>query len=203
LLVDFGRSYGTLLEIFRDRNWDVLGVEISAESQTVLSHKGLRWTANLQTAQLERGSVDVLTMVDLMYYLPDLVAVLEQVAEIWKPRGVLILRQPTRGGLINLLGRLKLKSALSEKLWLDHIHMFSMRSTMLVLGKTGFRHIVFLKETGFEHSLKGEIIHWSLSFMNAAAAGKMDLALSYEVVAAKESFSSDFLKSREIVNVFK
>jgi len=186
LMVDFGCSYGTILQMFKEKNWQVMGIEISPTAQKILNERNLPWAASLEDSGLTLGSVDVVVMSDCSCYLPDPVGTLRTIRSYMQPNGLLFLRQPTRGGLVGLLSGMSRKKALANKLWLDHVHLFSRRSTTLALKQSGFYSVKFLKEKDFRRSLKGEIIHRLLRAADFITWGFFDLTLSWTVIAKAE-----------------
>ncbi len=183
LMLDFGCSYGTIMQTFKEHGWEVMGIEIAPTAQEVLDKRGLPWARCLNESGLARGSVDVIMMNDTIYYLPDPVGTLREIRSYMKPSGQIFLRQPTRGGLIYLLSIIDRKKALADGLWLDHAHMFSRRSTTLLLEKSGFGSIRFIKERGYRRSLKGEIVHRLLHAIDCLTFGVYDMTLSWTVIA--------------------
>ncbi len=183
LMLDFGCSCGTFMQMFREDSWNIMGIEISPTAQRVLDEQNLPWATCLEESGLARGSVDVVMMNDTIYYLPDPVGTLREIRSYMKPSGQIFLRQPTRGGLIHLLSIIDKKKALIDGLWLDHAHMFSRRSTTLLLEKSGFGSIQFIKERGFRRPLKGEVVHRLLRAMDCVTFGLYDLTLSWQVIA--------------------
>jgi SAM-dependent methyltransferase len=184
LMLDFGCSYGICMEVFKAKKWDVFGIEISPSSQKILTQKNLRWAASLENSGLEYGCADVVVMADSIYYLPDPVNTLSVLRRYLKPGGILIIRQPTRGGLARAINAVSGSSPFIEKLWLDHIHLFSRRSTQVALSRAGFGNISFRKEQHFKRSLKGELMHRSLRCLDIITMGKFDLTLSWTVWAS-------------------
>lgn len=184
LMVDFGCSYGTVLQIFKEHNWQVMGVEISPTAQKTLDERNLPWASSLEGSCLLKQSVDVVIMSDCICYLPDPLKTLHLVRSYMKSDGFLLLRQPTRGGLVHTLSKLGIKKALSDDLWLDHVHLFSRKSTMLVLNQAGFSNVKFIKEKGYKRSIKGELIHRILRAVDYVTLGTYDLTPSWIVIAS-------------------
>lgn len=182
LMVDFGCSYGHCMQMFKEHGWDIMGIEISPTSRKILNERNLPNASNLEDSDLSLGSVDVVVMADSIYYLPDPITTLRTIRSYMRPEGLLFLRQPTRGGLACLLLNIGKKKTLS-RLWIDHIHLFSRKSTALTLEHAGFRDIQFFKEKDYRRSLKGEVIHRLFKTADIITMGFLDLALSWTVVA--------------------
>jgi len=183
LIVDFGCSCGKLMEIFRDCGWNIMGIEISPTAQKTLGDRGLPWVSCLEEMKLPFGSVDIVTMLDCLYYLPDPVSTLKQIRLYLKPGGSVILRNPTRAGLIQLLLSFSKSKAFHPYLWADHIHEFSCRSTCYTLQEAGFADIRFIREKRFPRRLKFEILHRTLQALDYMTFHRYDLSLSWLVSA--------------------
>jgi len=181
LMVDFGCSYGTVLQLFKENDWNVMGIEISPTAQNTLNNQNLPWAPRLEDSGLELASVDVVIMADCIYYLPDPISTLRTIRTYMKPEGMLLLRQPTRGGLVRLLLKVSKEKSLTSGLWLDHIHLFSRKSTELTLKQAGFVDTNILREKKFRRSLKGEIIHRLLHIADQLTFGRFDLTASWTV----------------------
>jgi SAM-dependent methyltransferase len=182
-MVDFGCSYGTVLQMFKEHDWQVMGIEISPNAQKVLSEMNLPWARHLEESGLAPASVDVVTMCDCVYYLPDPVGSLETIRQYLKPDGGLFLRQPTRGGLLHVLLKFCREKPQDPRIWCDHVHLFSRRSTELALERAGFAKVEFLKEKDFKRSAKGEMIHRLLRMADFLTCGVLDLTASWTVTA--------------------
>ena len=185
-MVDFGCSYGTVMAMFREHGWDVMGIEIAPTAQKVLEERNLPWAPCMEDSGLALGSVDIVVMSDCMYYLPEPVTTLRTIRSYMQPNGLLFLRQPTRGGLVRFLLKVDRKRALSRDIWLDHVHLFSRGSTVFVLERAGYRDVRFLREEDYRRPLKGEVIHRLLRATDFITFGFFDLTLSWTVVATAE-----------------
>ena len=70
-----------------------------------------------------------------------------------------------------------------HRIWRDHVHLFSRRSTELALERARFVEVEFLKEKGFKRSMKGEMIHRLLRTADVLTCGTLDLTASWVVRA--------------------
>lgn len=183
LMLDFGCSCGTVMQMFKEHGWNIMGIEISPTAQKMLDERNLPWARCLEESGLALGSVDVVMMNDTIYYLPDPIETWVQIRSYTKPGGRIFLRHPTRWGLLHLLLKVRRKSALGQHLWGDHIHLFSRRSTKLTLKRAGFIDVRFYREKGFRRTLKNKIFHYLLRTMDWATFGFYDFTLSWTVIA--------------------
>lgn len=182
-MLDFGCSYGTLMQMFKDYGWQVMGIEISPTAQKLLDQRDLPWATCLEESGLHLQSEDIVIMFDAIYYLPDPVETLKQIQTYMKQDGEIIIRVPTRRGLIRFLSHVCRKKAFCQYMWGDFIHQFSRRSMKLTLTKAGFTNVTFSKEKGFKHSLKFQIIKELMWMIDCVTFRVFDLTLSWIVTA--------------------
>lgn len=184
LMIDFGCSYGSLMQIFKEDNWDVMGVEISTSAHKILNQRGLPWVTCLEKSSLAPRSVDIVVMFDSIYYLPDPVSTLRQIRSYLKPNSHILIRTPTRGGLIRVLSRFGKKTMTMPFWgWGSFIHHFSRKSTRIALNKAGFTDVKFLKEKGFRHHFKEQLVHSLLQVVDCMTLRLFDLTASWIVTA--------------------
>ena len=92
-ILDIGSSYGTLLGMFPE-SWVRVGIEPSGTACQV-ARKRLPKAQIIHSlfgeASLPAASFDVITMVDMVYYLPFPLRDLQRVKRLLKPGGVLII----------------------------------------------------------------------------------------------------------------
>lgn len=184
-MLDFGCSYGFCMETFKTKGWDVFGIEISPSAQQILDKKKLPWAQSIEASGLKKGIFDCVVMADCIYYLPDPIKILSILKDYLKDYGVLLIRQPTRAGLVQLVGALGGTSKIIQRLWCDHIHIFSRCSTEIALAKAGFENVSIKYDRFFVRGLKGEIVHRVSRAADLITLGKFDLTLSWIVCATK------------------
>jgi SAM-dependent methyltransferase len=92
-ILDIGSSYGTLLGMFPE-SWLRVGIEPSGTACQV-ARKRLPKAQIIHSlfgnASLPEASFDVITMVDMIYYLPFPIRDLQRVKRLLKPGGVLVI----------------------------------------------------------------------------------------------------------------
>lgn len=108
-LLDVGSAVGLLLEVARERGWDVAGIEVSRHA-VALAHRrlgeGVVHLGRLEDAPLEEGAFDAITMTDVLEHLPDPVGSLRRCRELLAPGGRLLITTPAVGCMSQrLLGR--------------------------------------------------------------------------------------------------
>lgn len=94
-LLEVGSAAGWLLLEARERGWQARGVEFAGDAVAHSHSLGLEVTqGDLTGAALPQASVDLAYMGDVLEHVPDCRAVLEEVARVLVPGGILYLRGP-------------------------------------------------------------------------------------------------------------
>lgn len=107
-MLDVGCAAGFLLEIARERGWNVRGVELSKPAAEFANKRLDNVVSNcpLPDAGFEDQSFDCVMMLDIIEHVSDPVALLREGARVLKPGGVLFLSAPNARSLsARLLGR--------------------------------------------------------------------------------------------------
>jgi 2-polyprenyl-3-methyl-5-hydroxy-6-metoxy-1,4-benzoquinol methylase len=129
-LVDIGAWVGFLAAEAADRGWDVVGVEPSRWAADRARSRGV---TILEESELPSGAFAAVTMGDVIEHLPDPGAMLDRVAELLAPGGVLWMATPDAGSRVaQMLGR---------RWWSvipTHVHLFTRRSMRELLTRHGF-----------------------------------------------------------------
>ena len=141
-LVDVGCSTGQFLGRALAEGFDGSGVEFSPESATfAAAHTGVAIErGSIHDCRLAPGSVDVLTMFDVIEHVPDPAADLAAAWRLLKPGGWLVLSTPNIDGLFP-----RLSYSLAHRLdyWPHpeppyHLYQFSVKTLAAMLEKAGF-----------------------------------------------------------------
>lgn len=156
-ILDLGGAKGHLLAAIRDahpRNRYVLSdlSEAACEHAARVYSLEAYCTARDSLESLH-GKVDVLLLIDVLYYVPDLQQFLAEVGALLRPGGTVIVRVPHKllmvrvAGLANnLLGSLDEVRFRSKLQFLnpEHLYIFSRRYLARRFGTDGFAQIRFL-----------------------------------------------------------
>jgi SAM-dependent methyltransferase len=135
-LLDVGCAYGFTLEVARERGWQVAGVEAASDVAAATQGRlGVTVHADLLAAALPAGSLDAVTLWDVIEHLPDPRAAVAEVRRILQPGGVFSVVTPDVGSLAaRLLGaRWEEMTKMPE-----HIFFFDRQSLAALLRGTGF-----------------------------------------------------------------
>lgn len=181
-LLDLGSASGDLLNLLRDTDWGLHGVDISAD----LVDKGKErfgldlMAGTLEQVQLESGSLNCVTAFDLIEHLTDPVATLKEINRILKKGGLLILEVPNEDTSFRMVARFLCKLSLGRINWpiqrlyyLGHLYYLNKATLEIALKKTGFSILdVYAKESyntrygyGKHGKLKG-IINVAIDLLN-------------------------------------
>jgi SAM-dependent methyltransferase len=135
VLLDVGCAYGFLLVAARRRGYTAVGVEPSREAAAYARREyGVQvFNGPIEQAPLAAGSVDVITLADVIEHLKDPSGVLGSLHRLLRPDGRLVILTPDLGSVVaRLLGR---------HWWGlldDHIVYFSRRTLPRFLERHGF-----------------------------------------------------------------
>ncbi len=135
LMLDIGAATGFFLGLARDRGWEVLGLEASAHAAAVANSKGLDVRAGtLEEGVFPQASFKAITMWDVIEHMDDPGPILERVAGLLEPNGVLAINTPDSGSLLATVAGTRWHLVVPP----EHLNLFSRRSLRLLLEKRGF-----------------------------------------------------------------
>jgi SAM-dependent methyltransferase len=136
-ILDVGCATGVFLDGMRSRGWETFGIEPSV---TAASYARQRLALNVETTDWESaaatpGSVDVVTMWDVLEHMTDPRGTLQKAATVLKPGGLLILSLPNPDTWeLPFLGPYWIGWDLPR-----HLHLFTRNVLDRLLQESGFR----------------------------------------------------------------
>lgn len=135
-LLDVGCAYGFVLEVARERGWEIAGVEPArAVAQEAAAALGTPVLPDLLAAGFPDASFDAVLLWDVIEHLPEPKRSLEEVGRILRRGGVCSIVTPDVGSLAaRLLGR---RWEEMRKMP-EHISFFDRRSLTTLLRASGF-----------------------------------------------------------------
>jgi len=137
-LLDVGFGAGTLLEAARRAGWEARGIEVS---QSAVEHvRGLGFDVfcgTLEEAQYPDAYFDVATASEVLEHVPDPQPVLNEIARVLRPGGLLWATTPHGRGMSAHLLKLRW-SAVSPP---EHLQLFSVGGIKRMLARAGFRRV--------------------------------------------------------------
>jgi 2-polyprenyl-3-methyl-5-hydroxy-6-metoxy-1,4-benzoquinol methylase len=133
-LLEIGCGMGTPLDGFRQKGWQVLGVEPDPwTSEQARSRFGLDVIcAPFQEAGLVKETFDVILLLHVIEHLSDPFTALRQIANLIRPGGFLVLETPRYDTLMFHLLRGRERSVISE-----HLHYFTRKSMLSMCRDVG------------------------------------------------------------------
>jgi SAM-dependent methyltransferase len=142
-LLDVGCAAGFLLDEARQRGWTVQGVEVSRyasrHARDVLRLPVV--TGTLESAAFPAAYFDAAACYYVLEHLPDPLALMQEVARVLRPRGLVSVAVPNLAGLY---ARLRRQRWLREReIHRGHLYEFTPRTLRALLERAGFqiRHL--------------------------------------------------------------
>jgi len=133
-LLEVGCAAGFLLEVARERGWEVAGVEISEPAASFARERlgDVVRTGTLEDARFENDSFDCVVMLDVVEHVPDPVGLLREAARVLRPGGVLLLSAPNARSI---------SARLAGRYWFhfkrDHVVLFTEATLLRALDAAG------------------------------------------------------------------
>ena len=193
-VIDFGCSYGFLMDCFADRGWQVAGVEISTNCQEYIRQHRADYRVETSLDAFEPGSVDAVTAIDSLYCVEDPAATLRRIFELLRPGGALWGRVTARNFHLRVAARLrKWRGACREgvphlpsSLAGDAKTGFSRKSAGRMLEQCGFERIrMFLTEPGKKRAFKKNVFNRVFQVIEQASSHLLPTAVGLQFLAFK------------------
>ncbi|MEI6987293.1 MAG: class I SAM-dependent methyltransferase, partial [Rhodospirillaceae bacterium] len=145
-VLEIGCAHGGFLGMLKEIGFEVKGVELSQFvidlAQKTFGIEVIR--GPLEPSQIEAGSLDLVVLLDVLEHLPDPSTVIDDLAKLLKPNGVLLIQTPQwRPGKTYSEMRLTEDPLLHQLMPLEHLVLFNENSIVSFFNGHGFRHIVF------------------------------------------------------------
>ncbi|MBP1647571.1 MAG: putative SAM-dependent methyltransferase [Bacteroidetes bacterium] len=171
--LDLGCATGQVLLVAREYGWQAAGVELSAWAAERARKKGFDvYTGTLEEARYAEGSMDVVTMFDVIEHIPDPRATLREIRRILRPGGALVLQTPNADGF----GARVLYRSRSMIVQPDaHLILFSPSGIRRMLEQEGF-DVARLST----HSLSGTLRSYAATVLRRSVK-KVLKAMNYNV----------------------
>lgn len=141
-LLDIGCGYGWFLRLARERGWEVVGIDRSPEA---VRHARERLGVDARCGELKGfqfpdRAFTLVTLWNVLEFVPDPVGLLREVHRVLAPGGTLFLRTQNyffqRLSFV-LTGRLR-RDARPYRTFVFHLNSFSPAPLRFLLGRTGF-----------------------------------------------------------------
>jgi SAM-dependent methyltransferase len=137
-VLDVGCATGLFIEVANSLGWDAYGIEISEFASNIAYNKfGKRiYRDTLERVMFDDSFFDLITMIDLIEHIPDLLSFFHEVNRILKPSGRLLIVTPN----IDSLSARLMRDAWSH-FKTEHLHYFSPKTIDTLLKRTGFDQV--------------------------------------------------------------
>lgn len=203
LLLDIGCGNGSLLNIAKKEDFDVIGVETNVQiAEFVKNNYNIRVEEYpIEDIKFENDIFDIIILFDVLEHLPDPMGTLSECYRICKPDGLLFLKvlniyefylhQFLIWRILRKLLRPKTYHAIIDLQAFDHVYHFSVSTLKNLLVKSGFRHIrIHVMNKGIpKHILRlpkldipRQILKYGLFYLTG---GKLDLFMPIIMTARK------------------
>ncbi|MGH7592603.1 MAG: class I SAM-dependent methyltransferase [Gemmatimonadales bacterium] len=161
-LIDVGAAVGTFVERARLAGWDAEGLEPS-EWAARYARESLGQpvrTVMLEDAGIEPGSVDAVTLWEVIEHLPDPSSTLRTIRRILRPDGVLALSTPDAGSLV---ARVLARRWPGWHKIPEHLFYFDRRTLRRMLADAGFqvtqsRYVPLVVSRGYLLDRVGQVL---------------------------------------------
>jgi len=181
--LDFGCSYGHLLEYLKENDIECFGIEISEQVRVFARKKGLNIFENLDGLPEEK-KFDVISFIDSFYYSNEPVKLLKNSHSRIQNNGLIVLRITNRNWLAKIKKRL-LRSELGLALG-DATISYSKKSISYLLERNGFKILKITNlEKGKSMTFKIGVFYILTAVLNAISFGLINLSPGLIVIAKK------------------
>jgi 2-polyprenyl-3-methyl-5-hydroxy-6-metoxy-1,4-benzoquinol methylase len=186
--LDFGCSYGHLLEYLKGRDIECCGIEISEEVRVFARKKGLKIFENLDELPEEK-KFDVISFIDSFYYSNEPVKLIKYSYSRIRENGLMVLRITNR----NWLAKIK-KKILRRDLGLalgDATISYSKKSISFLLERNGFKILKITNiEKGKSMNFKIAVFYIMTAVLNTISFGLINLSPGLIVIAKKNPLAT-------------
>lgn len=137
-LLDIGFGAGTILQIAREKDWEVFGVEVSEPAVEQAEKSGFTvFHGELEAARYPNHYFDVVTASEIVEHLPEPQSLFNEVARILRPGGLFWATTPSVQSLSYRLMGVDWSVVAPP----EHIQLFSQKGVFRMLKSAGFAHI--------------------------------------------------------------
>jgi SAM-dependent methyltransferase len=185
-MIDFGCSYGHLGLEFKKAGWQVYGVDIAP---SIVDYHNTHGTfpaySTLEEAAIPDGQIDLVAMIDVIYYVPRPLDLLRSALVKLRPGGATVLRAACREQFIRwalAMGR----SSAAQRLALDHTTFWSPKSMRHAAKLAGYESCLIRRiERGYSYGGSRKLVHMVTQGLAAATGGLINLATVFHAELVK------------------
>jgi len=158
-VLDFGCSYGHLLEEYKQFGCNCFGVELDNKLHKVIKPKFHNVYEDLKEISLDI-KFDIINLIDSLYYVEDPVTLLNDLRHRLISKGIIIIRITNRAFLLKLLYKVS-PSIVNSDIFGDGKYNFSEKSMGIMMEKAGFKvsRIIINEKGKIINGIKKKIIY--------------------------------------------
>lgn len=148
-VLDIGASTGIFLNIFKNKGWEVWGVEPSMSSN-IAKKRGIKMiNSYFENASLPKNNFDLIVMNHTLEHIKDAAQVIKKTHSLLKSDGILFIDVPNAGGIGAKILNKNWPYLLPE----EHIHQFTKESLSNLLKLNGYKVVYWESRSGvFEYA---------------------------------------------------
>ncbi len=148
-VLEIGSSTGVFLQIFKERGWEVLGIEPSG-SANIAGKKGIKVVNSIfENAKLPKEYFDLVILNHTLEHMDNPLAVLKKANSVLKKEGILFVDVPNFGSLLSKIMGKKWPYLLPE----EHKWQFTKESLSKLFKVSGFEILHWESRSGiFEYA---------------------------------------------------
>lgn len=176
VLLDFGCSYGHLIDIANCSGYKCIGIELVDHLREKLAH---RHEIYKTLDFIKSNSIDAITSIDSLYYVNEPYAIMNDFSRVLKDNGLLIVRITNRNYFIKMM--LLFRKTITPQIFGDNIISFSHKSIKFIARKTKFRieKIIYQEDKPKKKKLFLKIGYGLFSYISRLTGIKLTPGLIY------------------------
>ena len=137
-LLDFGCSYGLLMEYFIAKGWEATGIDISENAISHARSKGLKCYLKLENIT-SKDKFDVIVMSNVLEHLKEPIDTLRRVKDLLSKEGIIYIRVPNAESIIFPNRR---QSFIGDLKPHEHLFYFNKDTLALLFKKVGLKSYI-------------------------------------------------------------
>lgn len=185
-ILEIGSSTGVMLKLFKDRGWEILGIEPSKKACEIANSRGVKTlNTDFESAHLKDRIFDVVILNHVLEHLKNPKLIFDKCQKVLKEGGLLFIDVPNFGSLSAKIW----KSYWPYLLLGEHDWHFTHQSLDKLFTSSGFKEIYWEARSGLwdlgKLSFKKRLIFSYLTIFPDFVITKLKLGTSLTVVGQK------------------
>lgn len=185
-ILEIGSSTGLMLKLFRDKGWEVLGIEPSKTACEIANYRGIKTiNTKFESFLSKSGVFDVIILNHVLEHLDDPQKILTKCRQILTNSGIIFIDVPNFGSLSAQIGKTHWPYLLLD----EHKWHFTHKSLNKLLLSTGFKEIYWEARSGLwdmgKLSFQKRLIFSYLTIFFDLIITKLKLGTSLSIVGQK------------------